>query len=172
MRLPVRAGHLPIWLTFLAVAGGCGFHLRTYQLDTSVESVHLSSSDGNLAMEPLERSLRQAGVTLAPTADEAELIVELLQDRKDRRSVSVTETTRAAEYETTIGIRYAVQKADGTVLIAPRWIEATRIYRVDRVNIVGSSEEQVLLEREMVNDLVQQILRSLDAASREQPGAA
>lgn len=172
MRLPLRAGHILIWPLLVVIAGGCGFHLRTYQLDTSVDSVHLSSSGNNLAEEPLERSLRQAGVTLVPTAEEAELIVELLQDRKDRRSVSVTETTRAAEYETTIGIRYAVQRADGTVLIAPRWIEATRIYRVDRINIVGSSEEQVLLEREMVNDLVQQILRSLDAASQDQPGAA
>lgn len=172
MSPPVRTAHILAWPLVLAIAGGCGFHLRTYDLDTSVTSVHVSPSGANLATEPLEKSLRQAGVTLAPTADEAELVVELLQDRSDRRSVSVTETTRAAEYETTIGVRYAVQKADGTVLIPPRWIEATRIYRVDRVNLVGSAEEQVLLEREMVNDLVQQILRALDAASREQSGAA
>jgi outer membrane lipopolysaccharide assembly protein LptE/RlpB len=38
---------------------------------------------------------------------------------------------------------------------------------VDAQNIVGSSEEQALLEREMINDLVQQIIRSLDAATRE-----
>jgi len=159
-------------LALLALNAGCGFHLRTYQLDTAVSSVHVATTGNNLAAEPLRRSLTQAGVTVVGVADEAQVVLELLDDRRDRRSVSVTETTRAAEYETTIGVRYAVQRPDGAVLIEPRWIETTRIYRVDRINLVGSAEEQVLLEREMVNDLVQQILRALDAATRESGDAA
>ena len=146
------------------VLAGCGFHLRSYDLNTTVAAVHVTASGNNLASDPLRRGLSQAGVTLAELADEAELVVQLLDDRRDRRSVAVTDQARAAEYETSIGVRYAVEKPDGEVLIEPRW--------VDRVNIVGSSEEQVLLEREMVNDLVQQIIRALDAATRELEVAA
>ena len=166
-------GAQQLLITVLPVLlGACGFHLRSYELDSSVASVHVATTGNNVATEPLTRALRQAGVTLSPVADEAEVVVELLDDRQDRRSVSVTETSRAAEYETTIGIRYSVVKPDKVVLIPPSWVQTTRIYRVDRVNIVGSSEEQALLEREMVNDLVQQILRALDAATRESAGAA
>ena len=43
---------------------------------------------------------------------------------------------------------------------------------MDRDNIVGSSEEQALLVREMQTDLVQQILRALNAVTAEPGNAA
>ena len=45
-------------------------------------------------------------------------------------------------------------------------MRAVRTYRIDRNNLVGSAEEERLLTSEMEQDLVQQILRSLDAATR------
>ena len=58
----------------------------------------------------------------------------------------------------------------GNSLAEPRSIQASRIYTVDRDNIVGSSEEQALLQREMVDDLVQQIIRGVNAVVTAPPG--
>lgn len=149
------------------LATGCGFHLRTFDLNTAVASVHISSSSGNFAEAPLRQGLQRAGVEIASVADEAEVTVSLLNARRDRRSVAVTDQAQAAEYELDLGVQYSVSGPDGAELIAPRWVETSRIYRVDRVNLVGTNEEQALLEREMVNDLVQQIVRALDAATQE-----
>ncbi len=151
----------------LVLAAGCGFRLRTFDLNTAVSSVHISSSSGNFAEVPLRQGLERAGVTIVPVADEAEVTVALLNARQDRRSVAVTDQAQAAEYELDLGVQYSVSGPDGKELIAPRWVETSRIYRVDRVNLVGTNEEQALLEREMVNDLVQQIVRALDAATQE-----
>ncbi len=151
----------------MLVASGCGWHLRTWDLSSSVSSVHVDGSSGNPASAPLKRNLRQAGVQLANVADEAEVVVTLLDQRRERRSVAVTDQARAAEYETSLAIQYAITGAEGVELVPPRWVQASRVYRVDRTNIVGSSEEQALLEREMVSDLVQQIIRALDVATRE-----
>jgi LPS-assembly lipoprotein len=158
---------LVIGVLLALLATGCGFHLRTFDLNTAVSSVHISSNAGNFAEAPLRQGLKQAGVAIATVADEAEITVALLDDRRDRRSVAVTDQAQAAEYELDLGVQYSVSGPDGKELIPPRWVETSRIYRVDRVNLVGTNEEQALLEREMVNDLVQQIVRALDAATQE-----
>ena len=56
--------------------------------------------------------------------------------------------------------------------LTPRSIRASRVYTVDRNNIVGSSEEQALLQREMVEDLVQQIIRGVNAVVTAPPAAS
>jgi len=162
-----RLCRLAFLLTLAAGLSGCGFHLRSYNINTAISSVHVSSNGANVAAEPLRLGLQQAGVEISPTEADSEVSVQLLKQRRDQRSVSVTENAREAESELSLGVQYSITGAEGKVLITPRWVETTRIFRVDRANLVGNSDEQAMLEREMVNDLVQQIVRSLDAATRE-----
>ena len=149
---------------------GCGFHLRTWDLDANISSARVTAEGRNALEEPLRRNLRSSGVELVE--EDAHVTIALLSEQRSRRSISVTDQARAAEYETSLGIQYEIRGGDGRVLLAPRWIRALRVYRVDRDNIVGSSEEQALLEREMVSDLVQQLMRSLDAVTRAPAVAA
>jgi LPS-assembly lipoprotein len=147
------------------LAGGCGFHLRTWDIGSSIEAAHVVSNPRNPLEAPLRLALRQAGVAEAGSAADATVVVELLDSRRDRRSITVSGQGRAAEYETILGVRYRVTDGRGSELVEPQWLERERVFRVDRDNIIGSSEEQALLEREMQNDLVQQILRALNTVA-------
>lgn len=149
---------------------GCGYHLRTWELSGNLETARLEATSRNPLTEPLGRALQSAGVTLVEDG-EADLIIELLDDRSNRRNVAVTSAARVAEYEASLGVRYTVRNAAGKVLINPTWLNASRVYRVDRGNPVASSQEQTLLEREMVNDLVQQVIRGVNAAVVAERGA-
>lgn len=149
----------------LANVVGCGFHLRTYSFGSSVESYAIAGRTQLSIGADLRRALTQAGLNEVP-ASEAALVVELLDQRRDRRSISVAGRTRAAEYETSLGVHYRIMSGAGEELAAPTWIERERVYRIDSANIVGSSEEQALLEREMLQDVVGQIVRAMDAVSR------
>ncbi len=152
------------WALMLLLAG-CGFHLRTWDLGISLDSARVEASQRHALAAPLRRVLSQSGVSEADEG-ESQIVVKLLDQRRNRRSVSVTGQARAAEYETTLEVRYQVYGADGAELIPPRWVRSERVFRVDQDNIVGNSEEQALLEQEMQNDLIQQILRSLVAVTR------
>ena len=92
------------------------------------------------------------------------MIVDLLDERRQRRTVAVTGSARAAEYEVSIGVRFAI-RTGAKVVREPDWLEASRVFTVDRDNIAGTAGEQALIEAELADDLVQQILRALNAAS-------
>jgi LPS-assembly lipoprotein len=154
-------------LASVALAASCGFHLRSYDLQANVTSYALTGDTRARVATPLRRGLSQAGVAEA-TEREAAIVIELLDQRSDRRSVSVAGRARAAEYEMSYGVRFRVL-SEGTELAPAQWIERERVYRIDRDNIVGSSEEQAILEREMMQDLVSQIIRVVDAVSRNMP---
>ena len=159
-------------LALILLQDGCGFQLRTWDLEGSVETARINGSNRNPVAEPLRRALRSAGVALVGTDEAADVEIDLLNERRGRRSVSVNSQARAAEYETSLGIQYEIRGKGDEILVSSRWIQASRVFRIERENLVGASEEQALLEREMVTDLVQQVIRSLNAVSRNATGAS
>ena len=145
---------------------GCGFHLRGYGFATSVSSFALQSTGNIQIAAPLRNALRQAGAEEVPDSA-ADIVIELKRQRRDRRNVATTSDALAAEYELEYAVEYAIYDVNRVELMPATWIERSRIYRIDRGNIVGSSEEQALVERELMQDVVGQIIRTLDAVQRQ-----
>lgn len=168
MLRPLRAWSV---LLVAVVTAGCGFQLRGWEVSSLIDSAYVAV-DGPNAMEvPLREGLRQAGVGRAAAPEQADVVVRLLDARSERRSATVGEQARVAEYETTIAVLYEVTDSQGAVLVPAQWLERARVFRIDRENVVGSREEESLLEREMQNDLVQQIIRSINAVVARKSGA-
>ena len=151
--------------SFLALLTGCGFQLRSYDLDANVESYAVTGMLRAPIVAPLRQALRQAGVPEAP-ANEAKMIVEILDQRNRRRSVSTAGQAQAAEYEVDFAVEYQLKGENGVILAEPIWVERQRIYRIDRDNIVGSNEEQSILQRELMQEVVGQIVRAINLVSR------
>ena len=161
-----------VWLIGAVVLlNSCGFHLRTWDLSNNVDSFFVEVAGNNPLAPSLHRALQQAGVTAAESATSADLVVRLLDMQRSRRGVSVTPRARVAEYQLNLSARYSVSRSTQQ-LLAPQWARSYRVFRVDRDNLVGSNEEQALLEREMQGDLVQQIIRAVNAVTTEAAGAA
>lgn len=146
----------------------CGFQLRTWELAGDYETIGLATTGTQPIAASLERALRQTGVRYVSAAEDPEILVELLDSREDLRTATVGVNARTAEFELTTGVNFAIKSAEGKVLSQPRWAQARRVYQLDRGNLVGSSEEQTLLRREMHSDLVQQVMRALSAITRQQ----
>ena len=155
-----------VWLCLLVSA--CGFHLRSYNFEGAVASYAIIGQSRSSIAEPLRLGLKQAGINES-ARNEAVLLVDLLEQRRDRRSISTAGNTRAAEYEISFAVQYRLLGADNVELTAPTWITREQVYRIDRTNIVGSSEEQAIVERELLQDVAGQIIRAMDAVSRNLP---
>ena len=156
-----------LWWLCLFVSA-CGFHLRSYNFESSLASYAIVGQSRMNIAEPLRRGLKQAGIAESRPTD-AVLLVDLLEQRRERRSISTAGNTRAAEYEISYAVQYRLLGAQNVELTAPTWIARERVYRIDRSNIVGSSKEQALVERELLQDVAGQIIRAMNAVSRNLP---
>ena len=157
-----RAAWAGTWLAML-VSAGCGFQLRTWELASAFETVRIEADHGVDLDLDLGRALESAGVRLVDS--EADVVVRLSDQRDDWRSVSVTQGARTAEYELALQVRFQVTDQEGNEL-AGRVLRSERVARLDRDNLVGSSDERRLLAAEARTDLVGRMVRTLDALSR------
>ena len=165
MTRTARAG---TWLVILASAG-CGFQLRTWQLASTFETVRIEADRGVDLDLDLGRALESAGVRLVDS--EADVVVRLSDQRDAWRSVSVTQGARTAEYELAVQVGFRVTDGEGNELAPRRVLRSERVARLDRDNLVGSSDERRLLAAAARDDLVGRMVRTLDALSRASEAA-
>ena len=165
---PTLAASLLIATALLAA--GCGFHLRSWDFSDADLSIHVQADRLSRMATPLRDALRQAGVKASASADDADLVVQIVNESRNRRVASLTAGARAAEFELTLGVQFGI-RAGSDSLARPAWIRASRTFSIDRDNLAGSSEEEALIEEELKSALSQQILRSLNAVSAAQRGA-
>ena len=149
------------------VISGCGFQLRgTGQTTILLESVYLNAIDnsGALARELID-SLEQSGVEFTSNGN-AQVSIRLDRERFSRRPVSTTGQINVAEYELTLEVGCEGLTRGGDVLIRPTRIRTERIYTFDSSSLVGSNEEESLLNEEMRRDVIGQLLQRINASMK------
>lgn len=159
-----RTARVGAWLVVLASAG-CGFQLRTWDFATTFDTARIEADHGVDLDIDLARALESAGVRIVD--NDADVVVRLKDQRDDWRSVSVTRGARTAEYELALQVSFAVADTEGSELAPARVLRAERVARLDRDNLVGSSEERRLLAAEARDDLIGRMVRALDVLSRQ-----
>ena len=162
----IHTARVVVLLGILATAA-CGFQLRTWDLTTAFETARIDAARGVDLHRDLGQALRSAGVRLV-TGD-ADVVVELGEQRNDRRSVSVTSDARTDEYELSMQVKFVVKDVEGNVLIE-RVLRSERVARLDRNSLVGSSEAREQLSEETRSDLVGRMLRTLEVLSKQAAG--
>ena len=148
----------------ILVLAGCGFQLRTWELASTFETARIEADHGVDLDLDLARALESAGVRLVDS--EADVVVRLSDQLDDWRSVSVTQGARTAEYELAVQVGFRVTDREGNELAPLRVLRSERVARLDRDNLVGSSDERRLLAAEARDDLVGRMVRTLDRLSR------
>lgn len=151
-----------IYLLVVSLAG-CGFHLRG-QASLPYSTLHVSGPTGSLKTS-LMRVLRSSGVRLVDRQEDAEVTLVILSDVKEKSILTLSAAGRAQEYELRERVSYRIITAAEPDLPAGEIISQRSISFND-VQILAKESEESLLYRDMENDVVQQLLRRLQAAKK------
>lgn len=146
---------------------GCGFHLRgTGSAQLALKSISVTATNAHGDMQrTLERALKEGGVKLLPSG-QAPYSIRLISDRRTRRSVATSSDVTVSEYGLQLQVKFAVFDASGKQVIGPTTVSTERIYQFDNNSLVGNTEQEKLLNKEMRRDLAEQIIRRVDATIR------
>ena len=151
-----------------ALAAGCGFQLRTWELADTLERVRIEADESVDLRRELAQALRSAGVQVV--AGEADLVLRLAEQERERRRVATSGTALASEFELSLQVEFSVTTGDGRELAPPRVLRGERSVRLQD-NLLGGSAEQDLVIDELRSDIVGRMLRAVAASASSEPAA-
>jgi LPS-assembly lipoprotein len=156
-------------LTLMLAA--CGFHLRgEAQLPAGMQRVAIEGAD---PLSPLGRDLRKAlarsGADVLEAAEAGAAVLRIGNNRITTDVLSVGGNARANEYMMRYNVEFDVISTAGVSLLPKQVIELSRDFTFDANQALGIAAEQDLLTQELQRDMVQAILRRLEAMAHDRP---
>jgi LPS-assembly lipoprotein len=154
-----------IALLLALTLAGCGFQLRGAQ-PLPFSSMYIAENWELGAM--LRRNIRALGSTqLAESPQQAQAVFTLIGEAREKNILSLSGTGRVREFQLRYRIAFRVHDLKGREFIPPTEIVLVRDISFSDERVLAKEQEEVLLYRDMQNDMVQQLLRRMAAAKIE-----
>ena len=154
----------------------CGWQLRSAPQYLALESVSLDGGSYDLRRRA-SIALEESGVLVH---NDSPRRIQITDETWDRRTVAVDAQGRAAEIELRYGFNWQLREFNGAVSTGSatgsatdmartprRRIKLIRNFNFDAANATAASDEERFTRQDMFDDATLQLLRQLDAASRQ-----
>lgn len=152
---------LGVGVTALA---GCGFQLRQAG-DYPFKSLFAGFSTTTPLGAELSRQLRSTGrielLTDASQARQADVILDILQEQRQRVVVGLNASGQVRELQLRMTIKFRLRNPEGVEWIEPSELYQQRDLSFNETVALSKEVEEAMLYRDMQNDIVQQIVRRL-----------
>jgi LPS-assembly lipoprotein len=149
---------------FGLMLGACGFQLRgAYSLP--FETIHVAQPETSELRALIKRNIEGSTQTrVVDDAKDAQATLSILADSPVKRIMSLNSAGRVREYQLVRTFTFRVSDAKGQDYIPLSTFSITRDMTFDDAALLSKEAEEVLLWRDIQNDLAQQLMRRLAAA--------
>ncbi|MDO6459471.1 hypothetical protein Q4485_02065 [Granulosicoccaceae sp. 1_MG-2023] len=161
-------------LFVLLLPAACGFAPRgSITQSTDIGTVYIAAGKGVSIGRRLGDSLRERNISVTEFRDQATILVNLSNEQKDQRIVSVESTGRVSEYELRHSVDMQIARSiDGAKPQIDKAQKANTVtvireYTYDRTGVLGKADEAQILRSEMQDELVMHLVLRLLASVRQ-----
>ena len=161
----------PVLIAALALLlAGCGFHLRrSAALPAGMQTVHLDIAGGGSLQRQLTRALQLSGATVVEHGGKGVATLRAPVAQFSTNALTLTGFARVSEYSVRYRVEFEVLGADGQVIAPLQSIEMGHEFTFDSTQAIGIAGEVDAIQRSLTGDMVQAILRRLDAIAKHPP---
>ena len=152
----------------LASVSGCGFALRkapNFVFTTLYSGLAESSPLGVELRRSLEGTGRVRVIVDARRLAEAQVVLEVLQDQREKVVLSLNSAGQVREFQLRLRFSFRLSTLAGKELIPVSEIALQRDISFNESAVLAKEAEEILLYRDMQSDIVQQIMRRLAAVT-------
>jgi len=155
MRLIVLVAMLALGLQ------GCGFHMRgAGQKLADLPPIAVTGGNRAAARLQIERILGGPGGPLVANADEAQVVIHIIEDRVEERVLTVSTSAKVTEYELAYVVKFELLDNAGEVIREPSQVVLTDDFTFDAVVVLAKDRERDVVEQELIKRMAQRILRT------------
>lgn len=158
-----RSYSLLLVVGYALLLAACGFHPRgEVVLPSVMTKTYIQGATPYSELETdLRRALTRAGVQVIDVPQDASAQLRVLHEDFGRRVLTVYISGKAREYELYYAVTFEVTDPAGKALLTPQPLTLTRDFTFNEVDLLGKTNEEELLHKEMRQEMVQRILRRL-----------
>ena len=145
----------------------CGFHLRGSNLKDvtfAFKSLYLKAPSETPFVTDLRRALKANKVTLTATADQADLVLEVVSEQPLKQILSLSGAGRVVEYQLFYRVSLRAYDNKQTDWLPAEEISLSRILPWDDTQVLSKEQEEGMLYKDMRSDAVSQAVRRLNRA--------
>ena len=163
-----RRHHLAATGAVLLAMGlsACGFQLRQAP-NLPFNTMYAGFAESSSLGQELRRSLESTGVRVITNnrqLDTAQVILDILQDQREKVVVGVNSTGLVREFQLRIRFKFRLRDKAGNEIIPETELLQQRDFSFNESGALAKEAEEALIYRRMQSDIVQQALRRLSAA--------
>ncbi len=148
----------------IAPLTGCGFHLRG-RFALPFDTIYLDMNRNTPFTARIARLLRAgSNVTIVDSPDEAQAVLRLLRQARERNIISYNAEGEAREYELKYIVQFRLSTPRGTPYLPDTTLVALREISYDDDDYLSRDNEEALVIDEMQADLATQIIRRIERA--------
>jgi len=159
--------YMPVFVVALALSA-CGFRMRgEATLPPGLQRVHVQTADQFSPLKrDLEAALKRAGANVESASGDAIAEINLSTVSLAPVVRSVGATAFVNEFSMVYHVELQIDDTDGKTLLPLQVIEHSREFTFDTTQAIGTNVEQDEIKKEMERDMVQTLMRKIEAAGK------
>jgi LPS-assembly lipoprotein len=164
-------------VVLMSLLASCGYHLRgAYQLPPQMATTVIRSDNMNGELvRGLKRSLQISGINVVSEVNPSDgkivkqsevTVLRIFKESQRKRVLSVDINGRVREFELYYRLSIELTGADG-FFVPEQSLELSRDFLFDPEDVLGKSDEEADLLRDMQRDMVRLIMLRLQAVAQK-----
>ncbi len=138
----------------------CGYHLRgAIQLPEALQKIYVRGASAELT-NTIARTFRSASGELVATAAEAGMILNVINEDYQRRTISIDSSGYSNEYDLVYRLTFDLLDNQGVVLISAQTIEVSKSYFNTQSSntVLSKGNEEAVLRKELYSQAVRSVI--------------
>lgn len=158
----IRSTFLLVLLASMMTA--CGFQLRGVTA-LSFKTLYVQGAKLSISQD-LKRSFETNNITLTDSAEEAELILDLVNETNQKQILSLSGGGLVREFELFYRVSFRTREAGAAIFGPVQTVQLRRDFSYNDDALLGKAEEEARLNSDMRKDAIREILRRLSAIKK------
>lgn len=141
------------------VLAGCGFQMRG-TANLAFKNLYMQGAKTTID-KPLKKSLAINGVTVVQDKEQAELMLEMIGEKTEKRILSLSGTGLVREFDLYYRVYFRLKDPDSDVWGQEQMIEQRRDYSYSDAELLAKQGEELRLYDDMRTEATRELLRRL-----------